>query len=77
MSIEEKVLEIVGTHFLVHYDINVDDNFITDLKGDELDNMEICMLIESEFNVEIIDADMEEINTAQGYIDYLKNEGVE
>jgi len=48
-----------------------DASFIDDLGADSLDIVELVMLIEKEFDVEIPDEDAEKISTVQHAIDYI------
>lgn len=46
-------------------------NFIKDLGADSLDNVELIMEFEKEFNISIPDEDAEKIFTIQNAIDYI------
>ncbi|MDP6933935.1 MAG: acyl carrier protein, partial [Myxococcota bacterium] len=48
-----------------------DASFIDDLGADSLDIVELVMLIEKEFDIEIPDEDAEKISTVQHAIDYI------
>ena len=48
-----------------------DASFIDDLGADSLDIVELVMLIEKEFDIEIPDEDAEKIATVQHAIDYI------
>lgn len=48
-------------------------NFIDDLGADSLDIVELVMAIEEEFNIQIEDADAENIVTVKDVIEYIKN----
>lgn len=48
-------------------------SFIDDLGADSLDIVELVMLIEKEFNIEIPDEDAEKISTVQDAIDYIES----
>ena len=52
-------------------EIRPDASFIDDLGADSLDIVELVMLIEKEFNIEIPDEDAEKISTVQDSIDYI------
>lgn len=52
-------------------DIEPGDSFIDDLGADSLDIVELVMLIEKEFSIEIPDEDAEKIATVQDSIDYI------
>ena len=48
-------------------------SFIDDLGADSLDIVELVMLIEKEFDIEIPDEDAEKISTVQRAIDYIND----
>jgi acyl carrier protein len=48
-------------------------SFIDDLGADSLDIVELVMLIEKEFSIEIPDEDAEKISTVQHAIDYIND----
>ena len=47
-------------------------SFVDDLGADSLDQVELIMAMEEEFNVSITDEDAEKIVTVQNAIDYVK-----
>ena len=47
-------------------------SIVEDLGADSLDEMEIATVIKDEFGIEITDNDVEEIETVQNVIDYVK-----
>ena len=48
-------------------------SFIDDLGADSLDIVELVMAIEEEFDIQIEDADAENIVTVKDVIEYIKN----
>ncbi|MDG1480588.1 MAG: acyl carrier protein [Myxococcota bacterium] len=56
-------------------EIALDSSFIDDLGADSLDIVELVMLIEKDFNIEIPDEDAEKISTVQDAIDYILEQG--
>ena len=58
-------------------DVSADSNFKDDLNADSLDLIEMIMAMEEEFEVEIPSDDLEQLQTVQDVMDYLKNKGVE
>jgi acyl carrier protein len=56
-------------------EINPDSSFIDDLGADSLDIVELVMLIEKDFDIEIPDEDAEKIATVQDAIDYIIEQG--
>ena len=63
------IAEQLGTH---PGNVKPDSNLFTDLGADSLDQVEICMAVEDEFEVEIPDDEAEAIDTPQGYVDWIK-----
>jgi len=54
-------------------EIAPDASFIDDLGADSLDIVELVMMIEKEFEIEIPDEDAEKISTVQDAIDYIND----
>lgn len=52
-------------------DIEPDCELAADLGADSLDQVELVMAVEEEFNVAISDEDAEEIQTVQDMVDWL------
>lgn len=74
----EKLQEIIAEQLGIEAgDVAAASNFKDDLNADSLDLFEMIMAMEEEFNVEIPSEDLEQIQTVQDVIDYLKNKGVE
>jgi acyl carrier protein len=53
-------------------DVVPNASFVDDLGADSLDQVELIMAMEEEFNVSITDEDAEKILTVQNAIDYVK-----
>ncbi len=51
--------------------MSLDAHFVTDLGLDSLDQVEITMALEDEFNVEISDKDAEEIYTPRAAVEKI------
>jgi len=69
-----KVKDLISQSLGVSPDeIVADASFIDDLGADSLDIVELVMLIEKEFNIEIPDEDAEKISTVQHAIDYIND----
>jgi acyl carrier protein len=49
-----------------------ESSFVEDLGADSLDNVELVMALEEEFETEIPDEEAEKITTVQQAIDYIK-----
>jgi len=73
-DVAEKVKKIICEQL----DVSEDDvvptaSFVDDLGADSLDQVELIMAMEEEFDVSIPDEDAEKITTVQDAIDYVTN----
>ena len=74
MSVEEKVKEIIIDQLGVDdKQVTATASFIDDLGADSLDTVELVMVLEEEFDIEIPDEEAEKIAKVQDAIDYIKN----
>ena len=72
-DIEEKVRKIVCEQLDVpEEDVVPAAAFVDDLGADSLDQVELIMALEEEFDLSIPDEDAENIATVQNAIDYVK-----
>lgn len=72
-DIEERVKKIVVEQLGVKQEeVSNEASFISDLGADSLDNVELVMALEEEFNCEIPDEEAEKITTVQQAIDYIR-----
>jgi acyl carrier protein len=72
--VEEKVKQIICEQLNVSEgDVVPKASFVDDLGADSLDQVELIMAMEEEFDVSIPDEDAEKIATVQDAIDYIKN----
>lgn len=72
MSIEDKVKEILITHLNLRESNYVTTaNIVEDLGADSLDVVELIMIIEEEFSIDIPDEDSEKFETANDVLTYL------
>ena len=72
-GIYDKLCDIIVDQLGVQYDeIYRDSNFIDDLGADSLDGVELIMAVEEEFDIEIPDEDVEELNSVQDVVDFIK-----
>lgn len=68
----EKIQEIISVQFnLEKEDINRDTSFEDDINADSLDLVELIMAIEDEFDLEVEDENMENINTVGDVVEYI------
>ncbi|KAG0036670.1 hypothetical protein BGZ83_003735, partial [Gryganskiella cystojenkinii] len=70
-DVEKRVKNIVAEKLgLPLFEIRNEASFIYDLRGDDLDVVEVIMELEKEFGISISDEDAEKITTVQNAIDY-------
>jgi acyl carrier protein len=74
MSIEDRVKKVVMKQLSVKEEqVTNNASFADDLGADSLDQVELVMELENEFNCEIPDEEAEKITTVQQAIDYVKS----
>ena len=72
-NVEARVRKIVAEQLgVAEPDIKNESSFVEDLGADSLDNVELVMALEEEFECEIPDEEAEKITTVQQAIDYVK-----
>ena len=72
-SVEEKVKKIIVEQLdVAEEDVVPGASFVDDLGADSLDQVELIMAMEEEFNVSVPDEDAEKILTVKDAIDYIK-----
>lgn len=70
----EKILNIISVQFNVEEEeITRETSFIEDLSADSLDLVELIMSLEDEFELEVLDDDVEKITTVGEAENYIKN----
>jgi len=73
-TIEEKIKKIICEQLdVAEKDVVPEASFVDDLGADSLDQVELIMAMEEEFDVSIPDEDAEKIGTVQDALDYIKN----
>ena len=73
MSIEARVKEIVMDKLNVTAEqVTEDASFVEDLGADSLDQAELVLALEDEFNLQISDKESENLLTVGKAIDYIK-----
>ncbi|MBE9575019.1 MAG: acyl carrier protein [Proteobacteria bacterium] len=77
MSIEEKIKKIICEQLEVNEkDVVPEASFVDDLGADSLDQVELIMAMEEEFDISISDEEAEKIVTVRDAIAYVeKNQG--
>ena len=70
---EQRVKKIVAEQLgVAEADIKNESSFVEDLGADSLDNVELVMALEEEFECEIPDEEAEKITNVQQAVDYVK-----
>jgi acyl carrier protein len=73
MSVEEKIKKIICEQLEVNEeDVVPEASFVDDLGADSLDQVELIMAMEEEFDVSISDEDAEKIVTVGDAIEYIE-----
>jgi len=73
-GIEEKIRKIICEQLDVpEEDVVMDASFVDDLGADSLDQVELIMAMEEEFDVSIPDEDAEKIATVKDAVNYVMN----
>lgn len=74
----EKMKEIIAEQLSVdESEVVLEASFKDDLGADSLDLFELVMALEEEYDVEIPSDDLNDLNTVEDVINYLKEKGVE
>jgi acyl carrier protein len=72
-AVEEKVKKIICDQLNVpEEEVVLDASFVDDLGADSLDQVELIMAIEEEFDISIPDEDAEKIRTVKDAVSYIK-----
>jgi acyl carrier protein len=72
-AVEEKVKKIICDQLNVpEEEVVLSASFVDDLGADSLDQVELIMAIEEEFDISIPDEDAEKIRTVQDAVSYIK-----
>ena len=70
MDIKTNICRIVED--IVGFEAKPEDNIVQDLGGDSLDLVQICMEVEKEYDLNILDEDYTKWQTVQDIIDYVE-----
>ena len=74
----EKMKEIIAEQLGVEEDeITLDTSFKEDLGADSLDLFELTMALEEEYDTEIPEEELEDIETVGDVIEYLREKGID
>lgn len=73
MNIEKRVKIVVRDllRFSEEEEVSLDDNFVEDLGADSLDEVELLMCLENEFDISVPDEEAEKIKTVRDAVNYL------
>ena len=72
-NIEEKVKKIIVEQLTVNPDqVTPDAKFVEDLGADSLDNVELILALEEEFNLEVPDEEAEKLQSVGDVIKYIE-----
>ena len=71
---EQRIKEIIVRQLEVDGSQLNEDASITDLGADSLDTVELVMAIEEEFDIEISDADADNIITIKEIVDFVEKQ---
>ena len=63
MVVNDKVKEIIANHLAVNIKDITDNTTFSDINADSLDVVDIIMALESEFNLQIPDEEVDNFNT--------------
>lgn len=72
---QEILFKLIAQQFRIEdiSSITLNMDFNKDLNADSLDVIELSMLMEEEFDIEISDKDLKNFKTVQSVVDYLNN----
>lgn len=69
----EKVQKIIAEQLGTDVDeVTLESNIVDDLDMDDLDIIEFAMAIEEEFDIEIPDCNLDNMNTVGDVVEYIK-----
>ena len=70
----EKVQKIICEQLGIdEEEVTSESQIVNDLDADELDVIEIIMVIEEEFDIEIFDTELDEIDTVEDLVECIKS----
>jgi acyl carrier protein len=69
----EKVQKIISEQMGIDEDeVTLESNIVDDLDADSLDVIELLMMLEEEFDIEITDEEAEKLVTVGDVVEYIK-----
>lgn len=73
-DVENKVRAIIAKHYRISEDeVKNDSSFIRDFDGDSLDIIELILILEDEYGIEVPEKIAEELDTVQKVYDYINS----
>lgn len=70
----EKIKLLLSEQFdIEEEEITMETSFFDDLDADSLDLVELVMALEDEFDLEVLDDDIQDINTVEDAVNYINN----
>ena len=73
-DVENKVRAIIAKHYRISEDaVKNDSSFIKDFKGDSLDIIELVLILEDKYGIEVPEEIAEELDTVQKLYDYINS----
>lgn len=73
-DVENKVRAIIAKHYRISEDdVKSDSSFLTDFGGDSLDIIELVLILEDEYGIEVPEEIAEELDTVQKVYDYINS----
>jgi acyl carrier protein len=73
-NLEEKVIKIIIEQLEVEPEkVTMNASFSEDLKADSIDRLELVVVLEEAFKIEIPDEDTEKIKTVGDVVNYVKS----
>ena len=72
MSVEEEIKDIVSKIAHIDKSIITREGTFKEMKADSLDIVQILVAIEEEYNIEIMDDDLQELTDMEKFVDYIK-----
>ena len=74
-NILKKVVDLVAEKLVADVDkISEETNFSEDLNADSIDLTDFIMELETEFDIEIPDEDLEKLKTVRDSVDYIQKQ---
>ena len=71
---ENKIRAIIAKHYgISEDDVKPDSSFISDFDGDSLDIIELVLIIEDKYGIEVPEEIAEELDTVQKLYDYINS----